>query len=92
MEVVLSQQRLAIPLGACAIGLAVFWLAKTPFGLLAPTAVLFLFARGTATLSLHTASVIGLATGRFGSISATARCTAGSKRIGSPSVLSRKAI
>jgi hypothetical protein len=42
MEAKLSQQRLAIPLGVCATGIAVSWLAKTPFGLLAPMAVLFL--------------------------------------------------
>jgi len=61
METMAFQQRLAIPLGVCAIGIAVSWLAGTPFGLLAPMAAIFLFARGRAVLPLHAASVIGLA-------------------------------
>ena len=61
MEPMPFQQRLAIPLGVCAIGIAVSWLAGTPFGLLAPMAAIFLFARGRAVLPLHAASVIGLA-------------------------------
>jgi PAS domain S-box-containing protein len=61
MDAIPSQQRLAIPLGVCAIGIAVCWLATTPFGLLAPIAALFLFARGRAVLSLHAALIVGLA-------------------------------
>jgi PAS domain S-box-containing protein len=65
MEAIPSQQRLTIPLGASAIGIAVSWLAGTPFGLLAPMAALFCFARGRAVLPLHAASGIGLAGALF---------------------------
>jgi PAS domain S-box-containing protein len=61
MVAILPQQRLAILLGVCAIGIAVSGLARTPFGLLAPMAALFLFARRRAVLQLHAASAIGLA-------------------------------
>jgi PAS domain S-box-containing protein len=60
MEAILSQQRLAPAFGAFAVGIAVFWLTKTPFGLLAPTAALFFLARGRAVLLLHAALAIGL--------------------------------
>ena len=60
MEAILSQQRLAPAFGAFAVGIAVFWLTKTPFGLLAPTAALFLLARGRAVLLLHATLAIGL--------------------------------
>jgi hypothetical protein len=60
MEAILSQQRLAPAFGAFAVGIAVFWLTKTPFGLLAPTAALFFLARGRAVLLLHATLAIGL--------------------------------
>src|SRR5215468_5861412 len=61
MEAVLLQQRIALAIAASAIGIAAAWVTKTPFGLLAPVAALFLFARGRATLLLQVALGIGLA-------------------------------
>jgi PAS domain S-box-containing protein len=61
MEAVLSQQRIALAIAASAAGIAAAWLTKTPFGLLAPMAALFLFARGRTILLLHAASAAGLA-------------------------------
>jgi PAS domain S-box-containing protein len=61
MEAVFFQQRIALAIAASAIGIAVAWVTKTPVGLLAPVAALFLFARGRAILLLHVASASGLA-------------------------------
>src|SRR5262245_54093979 len=61
MEVVPFQQRIALAIAAAAAGIAAAWLTKTPYGLLAPMAALFLFARGRAILLLHVASGFGLA-------------------------------
>jgi PAS domain S-box-containing protein len=60
MEAILSRQRIAPAIAAFAVGIAVSWLAKTPFGLLAPMAALFAFARGRTMLLLHAALAIGL--------------------------------
>src|SRR5262249_29614349 len=54
-------QRIALAVAASAIGIAAAWVTKTPFGLLAPAAALFLFARGRAILLLQVALGIGLA-------------------------------
>ena len=60
MAAILSRQRIAAAIAAFAVGIAVCWLAQTPFGLLAPVAALFLFARGHAMSLLCVASTLGL--------------------------------
>jgi PAS domain S-box-containing protein len=60
MEAMLSQQRILPAIGAFAVGIAVSSLIRTPFGLLAPMAALFLFASGRTELLLHVASATGL--------------------------------
>jgi PAS domain S-box-containing protein len=54
------RQRVAVAFAASAVGIVVTWLTKNPLGLLAPTATLFLFARGRTVLLLHAVSAIGL--------------------------------
>lgn len=61
MEVALSQQRVAFAIAASVAGIAVSWLTKTPFGLLAPMAALFVFARGRVAVLFCAISAIGLA-------------------------------
>src|SRR6185295_6551786 len=61
MEAMISQPRVAITLAACAVGIAVAWLTRTPFGLLAPLVALFLLARGHTALVLQASTAIGLA-------------------------------
>jgi PAS domain S-box-containing protein len=53
-------QRIALAFAASAVGMVVTWLTRNPLGLLAPTATLFLFARGRTVLLLYAASAIGL--------------------------------
>src|SRR5262249_7176764 len=60
MQAMLSQQRILPAIGAFVVGIAVSSLIKTPFGLLAPAAALFLFAGGRTGLMLHVASAAGL--------------------------------
>jgi PAS domain S-box-containing protein len=60
MQAVLAEQRVAPAIAAFAVGIAVSWLAKTPFGLLAPMAALFLFASGRTMSLLRVASAFGL--------------------------------
>src|SRR5215471_17131402 len=60
MEAVLSQRRILPAIGAFAVGIAVSSLIRTPFGLLAPLAAVFLFAGGRAGLLLHAAALTGL--------------------------------
>ena len=69
IEAVLSQGRIALAIATFAVGIAASWLTKTPFGLLAPVAALFLFARGRAVLLLHAASTIGSAGSLFAAAS-----------------------
>jgi PAS domain S-box-containing protein len=61
MEAVLTQRQFVPVTVALAVGIAVSWLTKTPFGLLAPIAALCLLARGRAALLLHVALAVGLA-------------------------------
>src|SRR5262249_52713842 len=60
MQAMLSQQRILPAIGAFVVGIAVSSLIRTPFGLLAPMAALFLFAGGRTGLMLHVASAAGL--------------------------------
>jgi PAS domain S-box-containing protein len=60
MESVLSQRRIAIAAVAAVVGAAAVWTTAAPFGLLAPLATLFLFARGSATWMLHAGMSVGL--------------------------------
>jgi PAS domain S-box-containing protein len=53
MEAVLSRQRLVLATGASVVGIIASWLTTTPFGLLAPIAVLPLYAEGRSVLLLH---------------------------------------
>jgi PAS domain S-box-containing protein len=57
----LSQYRLALAIGASAAGVAVSWITATPFGLVAPVAAVFLFARGVAVAVLFSVLAIALA-------------------------------
>lgn len=59
MIAVLPEQRLASVVLASAVGFAVGWMIGTPFGLLAPAAALFLYARGRTASMLNTAFVVG---------------------------------
>jgi PAS domain S-box-containing protein len=61
MQAILSQQRIVAAVAAFAVGIAVSWLAKTPFGLLAPMAALLLLARGRTMLLLGAVSAFGVA-------------------------------
>jgi PAS domain S-box-containing protein len=60
METLFPQRRIILAIVASAVGIAVSWLMKIPFGLLAPMAALFLFARGRTTVLLHAASMIAM--------------------------------
>jgi PAS domain S-box-containing protein len=60
MEAILSPQRTLPAIAAFAVGIAVSSLMKTPFGLLAPMAALFLFASGRTGSLLYVASALGL--------------------------------
>jgi PAS domain S-box-containing protein len=61
MIAVLPQNGLALVLATSVIGLAVSWVTTTPFGLLAPVAALFLYARGRAVPLLNVTLTIALA-------------------------------
>ena len=60
MEAILSQQRILPAIAAFAVGIAISSLIRTPFGLLAPVAALFLFTSSRTGLLLHVASAAGL--------------------------------
>lgn len=61
MIAALPQQGLALVLTTSIVGLTASWLTATPFGLLAPVAALFLYARGRAIPLLNVALAIALA-------------------------------
>ncbi len=65
MRAALSQQPLVPAIAASTVGIAVSWLMMTPFGLVAPSAALFLLARGRTALLLH--ATVG---GRIGRLAA----------------------
>jgi PAS domain S-box-containing protein len=58
MIAVLPEQRLAHAVLASIAGVAIAWMIETPFGLLAPAAALFLYARGRAASMLNAALVV----------------------------------
>lgn len=60
MIAVLPQRGLALALATSVVGLAASWLTTTPFGLLAPVAALFLYARGRAIPLLNLMLMIAL--------------------------------
>jgi PAS domain S-box-containing protein len=60
MEAILSHPRILPAIAAFAVGIAVFSLIHTPFGLLAPIVALFLLAGGRTGFLLHVASAAGL--------------------------------
>jgi PAS domain S-box-containing protein len=60
MRAALSQQPLVPAIAASTVGIAVSWLMMTPFGLVAPSAALFLLARGRTALLLPAMLAAGL--------------------------------
>ena len=56
----LSQQRILPAIAAFVVGIAVYSLLHTPFGLLAPIVAIFFFASGRTGSLLHVASATGL--------------------------------
>jgi PAS domain S-box-containing protein len=60
MEAMLSHHRILPTIAAFGVGIAIFSLIRTPFGLLAPVAALFLFTSSRTGLLLHVASAAGL--------------------------------
>lgn len=61
MEATRFQQRTAPAIAAFLVGIAISWLLRTPFGLLAPAAALIWLTNARVGLALHAAAGAGLA-------------------------------